>query len=98
MNKHGENAQPDTAFFQKEGYENVVHLQDNDANHVFTLLKQDGPEEAIEYLKEFHKPGTHEVLSEVKKNSFDKSFEKDGYTIVWNPSVGYVKLSYKNNI
>jgi hypothetical protein len=93
LNKHGKNAKPNASYL-KEGYENIVHLQDNEASHTLTLLKQDGPEDAIEYLKEWHKPGTHSILNEVKKNALDKSYEKDGYTITWNPSVGYVKLSY----
>lgn len=93
INKRGTNAKPNAAYL-KEGYEDIVRLQDNEANHAFTLLKQDGPEEAIEYLKEWHKPGTHNILNEVKKSVLDKSFEKDGYTLTWNPSVGYVKLSY----
>jgi hypothetical protein len=93
INKKGKNAKPNVAYL-KEGHEDVIQLQDNQANYVFTLLKQDGPDEAIEYLKEWHKPGTHRILSEVKKGVLDKSFEKDGYTMTWNPSVGYVKLSY----
>ena len=99
QNKHGQNAKPDASYLKvhKEGYENIIELQDNQANYVFTLLKQDGPEEAIEYLKEFHKPGTHNILSEIKKSTLDKSYEKDGYTLTWNPSVGFVKLSYKTN-
>lgn len=97
QNKHGKNAKPNVSYLKKEGYENIIELQDNQANHVFTLLKQDGPEEAIEYLKEFHKPGTHNILSEIKKSALDKSYEKDGYTLTWNPSVGFVKLSYKTN-
>ena len=93
INKRGTNAKPNAAYL-KEGYEDIVHLQDNEANHAFTLLKQDGPEEVIEYLKEWHKPGTHNILSEVKKSVLDKSYEKDGYTLTWNPSVGHMKLSY----
>ena len=96
-NKHGENAKPNVSYLKKEGYENIIELQDNQANYVFTLLKQDGPEEAIEYLKEFHKPGTHNILSEIKKSTLDKSYEKDGYTLTWNPSVGFIKLSYRTN-
>jgi hypothetical protein len=93
INKRGKNAKPNASYL-KEGYEDIVHLQDNEANHAFTLLKQDGPEEVIEYLKEWHKPGTHNILSEVKKSVLDKSYEKDGYTLTWNPSVGHMKLSY----
>lgn len=96
INKKGKNAKPNASYL-KEEYENIIELQDNQANHIFTLLKQDGPEEAIEYLKEFHKPGTHNILSEIKKSSLNKHYEKDGYTLTWNPSIGFVKLSYKKN-
>ena len=96
QNKHGKNAKPNVSYLKKEGkVKEIAFLQDNEANYAFTLLKQDGPEEVIEYLKESTSNKNHKIISEIKKSPLDKTYEKDGYTLAWNSSVGYVKLYSK---
>ena len=95
INKRGTNAKPNASYLKEGQVKQIAYLQDNEANYAFTLLKQDGPEEVIEYLKENNSLQNHKILSEIKNSPLDKTYEKDGYTLSWNSSVGYVKLYSK---
>jgi hypothetical protein len=95
INKRGTNAKPNASYLKEGQVKQIAYLQDNEANYAFTLLKQDGPEEVIEYLKENNSLQGHKILSEIKNSPLDKTYEKDGYTLSWNSSVGYVKLYSK---
>jgi hypothetical protein len=95
INKRGTNAKPNASYLKEGQVKQIAYLQDNEANYAFTLLKQDGPEEVIEYLKENNSLQEHKILSEIKNSPLDKTYEKDGYTLSWNSSVGYIKLYSK---
>ncbi len=73
-------------------YEQVIFLQDHEADHALNILKQDGEDEAIEYLMQWHQPGNHETSEETGFGLSDKTYEKDGYIMSWNPTIGYIGL------
>jgi hypothetical protein len=96
INKHGANAKPDVEYL-KEGvdndrYEQVIYLQDHEADHALNILMQDGEDEAMDYLMQWHQPGNHETSEETGFGSSDKTYERDGYIMAWNPSLGYISL------
>ena len=96
LNKHGKNAKPDVAHLQEgideDRYEQVVFLQDHEADHALNILMQDGEDEAMDYLMQWHEPGNHMASEETGFGSSDKTYERDGYTMAWNPSLGYISL------
>ena len=96
LNKHGKNAKPDVAHLQEgidnDKYEQVVFLQDHEADHALNILMQDGEAEAMDYLMQWHEPGNHMASEETGFGSSDKTYERDGYTMAWNPSLGYISL------
>lgn len=95
-NKHGQNAKPNASHL-KEGvdndrYEQVVFLQDHEADHALNILMQDGEDDAMDYLMQWHQPGNHMTSEDAGFGSSDKTFERDGYTMAWNTSLGYISL------
>lgn len=99
VNKHGKNAKPNASHL-KEGlkddrYEDVIYLQDHEADHVLNVLKQDGKDEAINYLMQWHQPGNHQSSNELGGiGTSDRIYRKDNYIMYWNPSLGYIGLIY----
>lgn len=94
-NKHGENAKPETIEESYgDRYEQIVFLQGNEADHALNILMQDGRDEAMDYLKQWHYPGEHDGSNELGHGSMDKTYEKDGYIMSWNSSIGYIGLVY----
>jgi hypothetical protein len=101
INKRGTNAKPNASYL-KEGmdndrYERVVFLQDHEADHALNILMQDGEDEAMDYLMQWHQPGNHETSEDAGFGSSDKTYERDGYTMAWNPSIGYITLVHDLN-
>ena len=101
INKRGTNAKPNASYL-KEGmdndrYEQVVFLQDHEADHALNILMQDGKDEAMDYLMQWHQPGNHETSEDTGFGSSDKTYERDGYTMAWNPSIGYITLVHDLN-
>ena len=94
MNAHGENAKPETLdeVTDTERYEQVVYLDGQEADHALNILMQDGKDEAMEYLKQWHNPGQGMGSDEIGSGSQDKTYEKDGYIMSWNSSLGYIGL------
>lgn len=96
LNKHGKNAKPDVAHLQEgidnDRYEQVVFLQDHEADYALNILKQDGEDDAMDYLMQWHQVGNHETSEDAGFGSSDKTYERDGYTMAWNPSLGYISL------
>ena len=95
-NKHSKNAKPNASHLQEgidnDRYEQVVFLQDNEADHALNILMQDGEDEAMDYLMQWHELGNHMTSKETGFGSSDKTYERDGYTMAWNPSLGYISL------
>jgi hypothetical protein len=58
---------------------------------------QDGKDEAMDYLVQWHQPGNHETSEDTGFGSSDKTYERDGYTMAWNPSIGYITLVHDLN-
>jgi len=94
MNAHGENAKPETLdeVTDTERYEQVVTLDGSEAAHALNVLMQDGKDEAMEYLKQWHQPGQGMGSETLGHGSMDKTYEKDGYIMNWNSSLGYIGL------
>lgn len=78
----------------QERYENVVFAQGDDATEPLKILNNEGPEAALEYLKQWHYPGEHEGTNKLSQGSSDQTFEKDGYIMSWNAPIGYIGLQY----
>lgn len=101
INKRGTNAKPNASYL-KEGmdndrYEQVVFLQDHEADYALNILMQDGEDEAMDYLMQWHQSGNHETSEDAGFGSSDKTYERDGYTMAWNPSLGYISLVHDLN-
>lgn len=94
-NAHGMNAKPETldeAYGDR--YEQIVFMQGHEADEAMDILNNDGEEAAMEYLKQWHYPGEHDGSDTTGKGTMDKTFEKDGYTMMWNPYLPYIGLVY----
>ena len=78
----------------RDKYEDVVFLQGDEAFEPLERLDREGPEAALEYLKQWHYPGEHQGSQDLKHGADDKTFEKDGYTMTWNPRLDYIGLQY----
>lgn len=78
----------------QDKFEEVVFMQGDEASEPLNVLMNQGPEQALEYLKQWHSPGSHEGTDELKHGSSDFTHEQDGYTMSWNPYVGYIGLVY----
>lgn len=94
-NREGENSKPQNL---KESYgdryEEVVFFQGHEADHALNILMEDGKDEAMEYLKQWHYPGEHDGSEELGHGKLDKNYEKDGYIMSWNSAIGYIGLVY----
>ncbi len=75
-------------------YEQIVFLQGDEANEAMEILNNDGQDATLEYLKQWHHPGEHDGSNTLGAGSADKVFEKDGYTMNWNPYLPYIGLVY----
>lgn len=94
-NKHGMNAKPETIEESYgDRYENIVFMQGDEADEPLSILDNEGPEAALELLKQWHYPGEHDGSKELPHGTQDKIFEKDGYYMSWNPYIGYIGLVY----
>jgi len=78
----------------RDKYENVVFLQGDEAYEPLERLDREGEDAALEYLKQWHYPGEHEGARELLHGRSDKTYEKDGYTMSWNPNIGYIGLQF----
>lgn len=77
-----------------ERYENVVFMQGEDAYEPLEILNQNGEDAALDYLEQWHDPGNHEGTNELGHGSSDRIYEKDGYIMSYNTSLGYIGLQY----
>lgn len=75
-------------------YENVVFAQDEEANEPLEILNNKGKDAALEYLKQWHQPGSHMGSDSLDYGSDDYTYEKDGYIMSWNPHIGYIGLQF----
>lgn len=95
LNQHGENLKPETMDEAwGDRYENVAFAQGDDAVEPLEILNNNGPEAALEYMKQWHYPGEHDGNKELGHGTEDETFEKDGYILSWNSRLGYIGLEY----
>ena len=96
INKHGENIKPETLgeTTDTEKYEDVVFFQGEEADEAMDILNNDGKDAALEFLKQWHYPGQHMGRHELPHGTQDKTYEKDGYIMAWNPYLPYIGLTY----
>lgn len=78
----------------QDKYEDVVFMQGQEADKPLKILSDQGEDAALEYLKQWHEPGSHMGKSELGHGTQDYTYEKDGYIMAWNPRIGYIGLSY----
>lgn len=76
-------------------YENVVFMQGSDADEALRMLDTEGAEIVMDYLKQWHQPGEHEVISGVGNGTLDKTYRSGNYVMSYNMPLGYIGLSYK---
>lgn len=95
-NQNGANAKPANLgeVTDTERYEDIVFMQGEEANEAMDILQNDGPDACVEYLKQWHYPGESQGSNELKHGSSDKTYEKDGYIMSWNPYLPYIGLVY----
>lgn len=81
-----------------ERYEDVVFIQGSEAEEPLRILNDQGPEAALEYLKQWHSHGEHMGSNEVSHGADDKVFKKDGYIMSWNNKLDYIGLQYDSTV
>ncbi len=75
-------------------YEQIVFLQGQEADEAMDILNNDGEEATLQYLQQWHMPGEHDGKNDLGHGTQDKTYEKDGYIMSWNPYLPYVGLVY----
>jgi hypothetical protein len=75
-------------------YEDVVFIQGEEAQEPLDILDNEGPDAALEYLKQWHDPGHHMGREDLGHGTSDETYEKDGYIMSWNSRLGYIGLIY----
>jgi len=75
-------------------YENVVFIQNEEADEPLRILNSQGEEAVIDYLSQWHNPGEHETSETPGSGGSDSVYEKDGYILSYNEGLGYIGLSY----
>lgn len=78
-----------------EQYEEIVYLQGDKADEALDILSVEGDDAAMEFLKQWHYPGEHQVSNTKSAGTTDKTYEKDGYILTYNMPLGYIGLEYK---
>lgn len=78
----------------QDRYEDVVFMQDEEAEEPLNILNTQGEDAAMEYLKQWHNPGQHMGRNNLGHGSNDEIYEKDGYIMSWNSRIGYIGLQY----
>lgn len=81
----------------EDGYENVVFLQNHEAEEAIDIFRNEGIGDVVDYLAQYHYPGEHEVVPTIGAGRNDKIYEVDGYTLVVNPQLEYIGLYYKDD-
>jgi len=79
----------------RDRYEDVVFLQGDEADEALEILDNQGEDAAMDYLAQWHSPGHHMGSSDLSHGSSDYTYEKDGYIMSWNTSLGYIGLQYE---
>jgi hypothetical protein len=97
FNKHSKNAKPNTSHLKEdehneETYEQIIFLQDNEADHALNILKLDGKDEAMDYLMQLDNGDSVETSEDPGFGASDKTYERDGYIMAWNAPLGYISL------
>ena len=69
-------------------FENIVLCQGDDATEPLEILSERGQEVAIEYLRQWHDPGHHEVRDRPSYGQWDNMYERWGYILTWNWRLG----------
>ena len=76
-------------------FEQVIFLQDSEADPILTLIDEEGESAAIRVLKEWHYPGEHDVYDSSSAGAADAEYwSADNYVLSYNTRVGYVGLQY----
>ena len=76
-------------------YEDVAFTQMSDDYAEFErVLEEGGEDAALEYAKQWHHPGSHDCRPNPGYDTSDEVYEKDGYILSWNSSIGYWGLVY----
>lgn len=96
VNQHGENLKPETIAetTDQERYEDIIFLQGQEADETMDILNNDGRDAAMAHLMQWHYPGEHMGRNELPHGTQDKTYEKDGYIMAWNPHLPYIGLTY----
>jgi len=79
----------------KDQYENIVFLQGSEADEALDILTNEGKDEAMEFLKQWHYPGEHELMNGEGHGSSDSIYKKDDYVMAYNTPMGYIGLQHK---
>ena len=73
--------------------ERIVFMQGDEASKALDILETFGLKDAVEYLAQWHNPGSQEEADEPAAGSSDSTYEtEDGFILTWNDSLGYIGL------
>lgn len=82
--------------------ENIIFWEDQGATQVIwdtlligKMLVEIEEQIVIDYLKQFHTPGEHEIVNELFYGSSDKVYIDGQYVLLYNKKLNYIALEYK---
>lgn len=75
-------------------FEQIVFLQDEEAELALAILTESGETSALEFLKQWHCPGEHAVNNQSSRGQADKAFTEGKYLMSYNLTKGYIGLEH----
>lgn len=76
----------------KHMYASIVFLQGSEANEPLDILRKEGKEAAMAYMKQWDYGEYHILTEESSAGTDDDLFEKDEYLLSYNQPLGYISL------
>lgn len=76
-------------------YENIIFLQDWEAQKAMEIYYHEGAEDLLNYLKQWHFPGEGELKSSIGNGTQDKIYHFGNYILIVNTYLDYCGLVYK---
>ena len=81
-------------FDYENEYEEVIFLQDSNAEEVLAILENDSEQAALDYLKQWHYPGEHSIRKDEKISRRDSIYRNEDYVMYYNTGLDYIGLLY----
>lgn len=77
-------------------YSRIVFLQGDEAYEPLQILKDQGADIAMEYMKQWDYGDSYETSDTPSHGASDDIYEDSFYILSWNDSLNYIGLDYKH--